>query len=63
MIGWVACESRPPPGLALGWLDHKVWVCFENPLALHNPYGLTIIVAVIIVVVIMNFWAALIWLM
>lgn len=49
--------------MALGWVDPKVWVCFESPLPLHNPYGLTILVAIIIVVVVMNFWAVPIWLM
>lgn len=61
MIGWVDCENVPPPGLALRWLDHKVWVCLENPLALHSLYRLTIMVA-IVVVIIMNFWAVLFWL-
>lgn len=62
MIGWVDCESVSLPGLALGWWDHKVCACFQNPLALHNLYGLTIIVAIIIVII-TNFWAVLIWLL
>lgn len=48
--------------MALGWVGPKVWVCFESRLPLHNPHGLTIVVAIIIVVV-MNFWAVPIWLM
>lgn len=50
------------PDMALGWVGPKVWVCFESHLPLHNPHGLTIVVAIIIVVV-MNFWAVPIWLM